>query len=200
MKDAILRRQKDRFFRPLVERYLSTTSPNLLSIIAVVPGLLSAIAIFEGYLAIGLTLWLFNRFLDGIDGLAARVHNKKSDLGGYLDLILDFVAYLVVPIAFAAARPEPILLWSLIFLLASYQMNTLSWTLLSALQEKRSRGSGDRLTSIELPAGLIEGAETTIFYSLFFLASTVVEWLFFLMGALVFLTAAQRVRWAIRNL
>jgi len=200
MKDALLREQKDRVLRPLVEQFLGNVSPNLLSYIAVVPGILAAVAVFSEYYWLGLFLWLLNRLMDGIDGLAARVQDTKTDLGGYLDLLLDFAVYLAVPIAFVLAAPSTALLWALAFLLGSYQINTLSWTLLSSILEKRQQSESGRLTSIEMPPGLIEGAETVLIYSLFFILPQYAFWLFLLMGTLVFFTAGQRIVWAYRNI
>jgi hypothetical protein len=60
--------------------------------------------------------------------------------------------------------------------------------------------SANRLTSIEMPAGLIEGAETIAFYTLFYLLPSYVGYLFVIFGALVLFTAGQRVWWAARNL
>jgi phosphatidylglycerophosphate synthase len=138
--------------------------------------------------------------LDGVDGLAARVHNKTSDWGGYLDLLMDWVIYLLVPLAFVWAMPTTQNLWAMIFLLVSFQVNTLSWTLLSAILEKRREGDRGRLTTMEMPTGLIEGAETVFLFSLFFLLPGYVAALFWIMGALVFFTAGQRFWWAWHNL
>ncbi|MGB5050729.1 MAG: CDP-alcohol phosphatidyltransferase family protein, partial [Caldilineaceae bacterium] len=141
-----------------------------------------------------------NRLLDGLDGVVARIHGKQSDFGGYLDLLLDYVVYLAIPVAFVWATPTAPHIWSLISLLVSYQINSLSWTLLSSLLEKQQLIGGKRLTSIEMPAGLIEGAETVIFYTLFFLLPAYIPWLFGLMAGLVVVTACQRIWWARRNL
>lgn len=200
MKDALLRREKDRLLRPLVARYLANVSPNQLSIVAVIPGILAAVAVVNGQVGVGLLLWLLNRVLDGIDGLAARIHNKASDWGGYLDLLLDFVVYLLVPLSFVWATPTAQNLWALIFLLLSFQVNTLSWTLLSAILEKRRQGERNRLTTMEMPTGLIEGAETVFLFSLFFILPGYVAALFWIMGALVFFTAGQRFWWAWQHL
>jgi hypothetical protein len=47
-----------------------------------------------------------------------------------------------------------------------------------------------------MPSGLIEGAETIIFYTLFLLLPGALVPLFWLMAALVLLTAGQRMVWA----
>jgi phosphatidylglycerophosphate synthase len=200
MKDGVLREQKDRVLEPVAQRFFSSVSPNLISFIALVPGLLSAAAIVQGELAWGIGFWLLNRVLDGLDGVVARIHDKQSDFGGYLDLLLDYVVYLAIPIAFVIAAPTPAHFWTLIGLLAAYQINSLSWTLLSSLLEKRQSAAVERLTSIEMPAGLIEGAETVVFYTLFFLLPAYIPWLFGVMAALVVVTAIQRVWWAWHNL
>lgn len=200
MKDRVLREQKDRLLEPVAQRFFSSVPPNLISIVALIPGLLSAAAIVQGELGWGIGFWLLNRVLDGLDGIVARIHGKQSDFGGYLDLLLDYVVYLAIPIAFVIAQPTVSHSWTLIALLAAYQINSLSWTLLSSLLEKRQAATKDRDTSIEMPTGLIEGAETVVFYTLFFLLPGYIPWLFGVMAALVVVTACQRVWWAWHHL
>jgi len=199
VKDALLREKKDQWLAPFAAAYLGRVSPNLISLAAMVVGVLAAMAVFWQAPTWGLGLWLLNRLLDGLDGAVARVHHKSSDLGGYLDLMGDFVVYLAVPIAFVAANPSPPAWWALAILLCSYQMNSLSWALLAAiLAARRHRSRG--LTTVEMPPGLIEGAETAVFYTLFFLWPQALVPLFGVFAALVFLTAGQRVLWAWHHL
>lgn len=200
MRDMALRAQKDRLLTPLVARLSTSIHPNTVSVVALVVGLASAAAVMRGAFGLGLGLWIANRILDGIDGLMARVHHKQSDFGGYLDLLLDFLVYLAVPLAFVVALPSTLIYWGGLALISSYVLNTISWTVLSAILEKRSRQPSARLTTVAMPSGLIEGAETILFYVLFFLLPHRVGWLFLVMAALVLLTAAQRVVWAAQNL
>ncbi len=200
MRDASLRQKKDDFLNPLANRLLGAVHPNVISVIAMVVGLMSVAAVMGRLFWLGLALWIANRILDGLDGVVARVHNKQSDFGGYLDLLLDFVIYLTVPAAFVFVNPTPFNLWALVLLFAIYVLNSLSWTLLSTILEKRRMQSATRLTSIEMPPGLIEGAETIAFYTLFYLLPGQVGYLFVIFGVLVLFTAGQRVWWAARNL
>ncbi|MCB0130320.1 MAG: CDP-alcohol phosphatidyltransferase family protein [Caldilineaceae bacterium] len=200
MRDMSLRAKKDEFMVPLARRLFGAVHPNTVSLIAMVVGLIAAVAILSEQYWIGLALWLLNRILDGLDGVVARVHDKQSDFGGYLDLLLDFVVYLTVPMAFVWVQPTPFNLWALVALVAVYVLNTLSWTVLSAMLEKRQRASARRLTSVEMPPGLIEGAETILFYTLFFLLSAYVGYLYLLFSGLVIFTVAQRVWWAYQTL
>ncbi len=43
--------------------------------------------------------------LDGLDGSVARRFNKQTDLGGYLDILCDFIVYALVPIGVTLGRP-----------------------------------------------------------------------------------------------
>ncbi len=200
MRDASLRRKKDDILNPLADRFLGSVHPNLISVIAMVVGLASVAAIMGRFYWLGLALWVANRILDGLDGVVARAHGKQSDFGGYLDLILDFVVYLAIPAAFVYVNPTPLNLWALALLFAIYVLNTLSWTLLSTILEKRAMQTSGRLTTIEMPAGLIEGAETIAFYTLFYFLPEYSGILFIVFSSLVLFTAGQRVWWAAKNL
>lgn len=200
MQDAYLRRQKDRLLTPMAGQMFAGIHPNMVSMVALIIGLGSVAAIMMQLYWIGLVLWAINRIMDGLDGVIARVHHKQSDFGGFLDLFLDFIIYLTVPIAFIWAMPTTVNLWAGIALLGSYVMNSISWTTLAALLEKRNRQTANRLTSMEMPTGLIEGAETMIFYTLFYFLPAWIAVLFAVMAVLVYYTAAQRVWWAYQTL
>ncbi|MEZ4865273.1 MAG: CDP-alcohol phosphatidyltransferase family protein [Caldilineaceae bacterium] len=200
MQDAFLRRQKDRLLTPMAGSMFATIHPNVVSLVAMGIGLGSAVAILLQLYWVGLGLWLLNRIIDGFDGVIARVHQKQSDFGGYLDLFLDFIIYLAVPLAFVAAMPTVANLWAGLALIASYVLNTISWTTLAALLEKRQRQTVNRLTSMEMPTGLVEGAETIFLYTLFYLLPNQIALLFTIMAVLVLYTASQRIGWAYRNL
>ena len=200
MRDVALRAQKDRLLTPLAESFFAAVHPNVVSVLAFTVGALAAVAVLRHAYLLGLGLWITNRVLDGLDGLVARTHAKQSDFGGYLDLLLDYLVYLLVPISFVAADPAPVNLWAVLLLISSYVLNAVSWIMLSALLEKRRMHSVGRLTSIEMPAGLIEGAETILFYMLFYFVPAHIAVAFAVMALLVFFTAGQRVVWAYRHL
>ncbi len=110
------------------------------------------------------------------------------------------VIYLAAPISFVIAAPSTINLWALVFLLSSFYVNTMSWAGLSAILEQKHLSDLERLTSMEMPSGLIEGAETIFFYSLLFMLPNQVAILFSVMAVLVFFTVGQRLWWANRHL
>lgn len=201
MLDPVLRRWKDRLLDPFA-RALPGVSPTLLTAIGLAVGLASAYAAWHGLFMPALALWLANRTVDGLDGAVARMHGKASDLGGYLDLVTDFVVYASIPAALAL-RPgaEPGLAAAAVLLLAAFYVNTVSWTVAAALLEKRVRvpDGPRRRTSVPIPEGLISGGETILLYSLFFLLPQHQMLLFHVMAALTALTVVQRVIWASRT-
>jgi phosphatidylglycerophosphate synthase len=129
----------------------------------------------------------------------ARLHRRQSDLGGYLDILADYVVYAGFPLALVIGTPSRAGYLSLALLLAIFYLNTASWMYLAAILEKRQHGSGE-LTTITMPAGLIGGTETIIFYTLFLIWPHYLVPLYLLMSGLVLVTVGQRLVWAVRHL
>jgi phosphatidylglycerophosphate synthase len=202
MVDKILRGPKEQLLSPIAFGLPRSLSPTALTIAAFGVGLLAALAAWQQLFGTALALWALNRFLDGLDGTLARVHGKQSDVGGYLDIVLDTVIYAAIPIGLVLARPSTAAWLSLVALLASFYINGASWMYLAALLEKRSQGAQAQreLTAITMPGGIIEGTETVIFYSLFLLAPGLLVPLFWTMALLVGATIGQRLLWAWRTL
>ncbi|HYW52072.1 MAG TPA: CDP-alcohol phosphatidyltransferase family protein, partial [Gemmatimonadaceae bacterium] len=90
MFDHLLRGLKDRLLAPLA-MLLRGVPPNVISVVALLLGIAAAVAAARGAWGIGLALWLANRITDGLDGTVARVAERQTDFGGYLDILLDFV-------------------------------------------------------------------------------------------------------------
>ena len=199
MVDRYLRGVKERGLEPLVRR-LEPVPPLAITLLSFLFGLVSVAVTALGGLAAGLTLWVLSWVLDGIDGHLARHKQQQTDLGGYLDTLSDLAVYALIPVALWAAFADTTSALSLALLLASFYLNIGSWMYLAALLEKRRRGAASETTSVTMPGGLVEGTETFVFFCLFFLLPQQLTWLFGLMALLVFVSALQRVVWAVRNL
>lgn len=201
MIDDILRMPKEKIMEPLAKA-LPGVSPTAITLTACLVGVTSGVAAAGQHYGLALGLWGANRLLDGLDGTLARANGKESDLGGYLDLVLDMVVYAAIPLGLALGSDLPFVSLALAALFASFYINSATWMVLSSLLEKRCQGAKARgeLTTVTIPRGLIEGLETFIFYSLFLLFPHWLTGLFSLMAGLVVLTSIQRVAWAIRNL
>lgn len=199
MFDDVLRQLKDNVLDRAVRPFASI-HPNVVTVLAFLVGVLAAGLILQQHYLLGLVGWLSSRLLDGLDGAIARVHNKQSDFGGYLDILLDFAIYALIPLALVLADPTPLRYVLLALLLASFYINAASWMHLAALLEKRALRRANILTSVVLPPGIIAGTETIVFYCLFILFPTYLEALFAAMAVLVLLTVVQRLVWAARHL
>ena len=197
--DERLRATKERILLPVAGR-LRGVSPMVLTVGSLGVGLAAAWAAAGGWNLVALVLWLANRLLDGLDGEVARRSSRDSDLGGYADLLADFVVYALVPIGLAYGQADPAAWRFLAWMLASFYLNAGSWILLTALLEKRRHSLGARRTSLHMPAGLIEGTETMLLYVLFLLLPGQLPILFAVAALLVMVTAAQRLLWARRRL
>ena len=198
MVDRYLRGPKDIVLNGTA-KHLHNIHPTSITLLAFGLGLIAAISTAMGNYSWGLFFWLLNRIFDGLDGSIARLWGKQSDLGGYIDIMLDLVIYALIPLSLVIANPSEVAYLSLGVLLASFYINAGSWMFLAAILEKRGLGTKKK-TSIAMPSGFIEGAETIIFYCLFLAFSGALITLFNLMALLVLLTTLQRIIWAIKHL
>lgn len=139
-----------------------------------------------------------NRVADGLDGAVARARGK-TDFGGYLDIVCDFVFYAAIPMAFVLRDPSANGVAGA-FLLATFYINGSTFLGYAVLAEKRgmeTRSRGEK--SLYFTAGLLEGTETIAF----FLILCLVPWAFaplaWVFGSLCLVTALSRVLLARRS-
>ncbi len=140
-------------------------SANVITWVGFALGLLAALLIaFQAYWP-ALVLLLMSRLCDGLDGAVARVHGK-TDLGGFLDIVLDFAFYGVIPVAFVLANPTDNAIAGATVLLAFY-VNGASFLTYALMAEKKGVNDGDRGSkSLLYTAGLAEGSETIAIFCL----------------------------------
>jgi phosphatidylglycerophosphate synthase len=198
--DARLRRlidpPLDRLSAPLVARGISA---NAVTVAGFALGLGAAAAIAGRAYLLGLALLLLNRLCDGLDGAVAR-RRGLTDLGGFLDIVLDFLIYAAVPFAFALADPAanaP----AAAFLIFSF-MGTGSSFLAYAIMAAR-RGVSTELRgrkSLYYLGGLTEGTETILAFVLACLWPALFPWIALIFGLLCWLTTATRIAVAVQTL
>jgi phosphatidylglycerophosphate synthase len=138
-----------------------------------------------------LALILLNRLADGLDGAVAR-HARQTDLGGYLDIVLDFLFYSGVVFFFAVGRPEAAL--PAAFLIFSFVGTGASFLAFAALAAKRGITTAARGSkSIYYLGGLTEGSETIALFVAICLLPQHFAWFAWGFGALCWLTTAVRI-------
>ncbi|MGH6631778.1 MAG: CDP-alcohol phosphatidyltransferase family protein [Sphingopyxis sp.] len=159
----------DARLRPLIEPPLDAMgralaargiSANLLTLTGLGLGLAAAVAIGCGAYGWGLILVALNRLLDGLDGAVARAAGP-TELGGYLDILADFVFYASVPVGFGFAASEN-LPYALV-LVATFVLSGVSFLAFAAIAAQRgnvTRPQGSK--AFLYSTGIAEGAETIV--------------------------------------
>ena len=190
----------DRHLRPWIDPPLDRlgrrlaaagVGANAVTLAGLVAGLMAAGAIVAGAFWLALGLIALSRLADGLDGAVARARGP-SDFGGYLDITADFLFYGAIPLAFVLHDPAANGAAGA-FLLLSFYVNGASFLGYAILAERhglQTRSHG--VKSLYFTAGLLEGAETILFFVLLCLwpdGFAVLAWVF---GGLCFVTALAR--------
>lgn len=148
-------------------------------------------ALATGNYGLALILLALNRLLDGLDGAVARA-TRHSALGGYLDIVGDYVFYAGVPLGFALAAPSENALPAAA-LLASFLLTCSSFLAYAALAAQQDvEAEPERPKSFFYSRGLMEGTETIAFFVAMMLWPARFALLAWIFAALCVLTALQR--------
>lgn len=171
---------------------------NLVTWVGFLVGVLAALAIAGGYFYNGLVLLLLSRLCDGLDGAIAR-QSEKTDLGGFLDIVLDFAFYGMIPLAFIVANPEMNGAAGGVLLLAFY-INGASFLAYGLVAEKRGldeKARGNK--SLLYTTGLAEAGETIAVFILMCLFPTWFSIISLVFAAVVVVTTITRFIMAYRE-
>jgi phosphatidylglycerophosphate synthase len=175
----------------------SGISANAITLVGFAVGLLAVPCLALGWYGVALVAILLNRLADGLDGAVAR-RTRLTDLGGYLDIVCDFVFYAAVPFGFAlASRENAVPAAFLIFSFAGTGSSFLAFAILAAKRNLATEAQGRK--SLYYLGGITEGTETI---ALFIALCIVPAWfpaLAYLFGALCWLTTITRMLSAWRS-
>jgi phosphatidylglycerophosphate synthase len=122
-------------------------------------GLAAAALVGSGQYLAGAGAILLSRLCDGLDGAMAR-ETRPTDVGGFLDIALDFIFYAAIPLGFAVADPSrnalaaATLLAAFVGTMASF----LAFAVLAAKRQLDSLAYPDK--SFYFLGGLTEATET----------------------------------------
>jgi len=190
----------DTTLRPVIDaplnaagRYLAAAGAgaNAVTLAGLVTGIAAGVAIAFAEFWAGFALIVVNRVLDGLDGAVARA-THTTDRGGYLDIVVDYVFYGSVPLAFALADPARNAIPAAA-LLAAFCLTATSFLAFAAIAAKRGlETAAHGRKSFFYSTGLVEGTETI---ALFLLMAALpgrfpaIAWIF---AALCVVTTLQR--------
>lgn len=172
---------------------------NWITVLGFVVGMMAVPALYFEQTGLALLLIIMNRLMDGLDGAVARVQGP-TDLGGYLDITLDFIFYSAIVFGFALMNPlENALAAS--FVIFSFMGTGSSFLAFAIMAEKRSIERLDYgRKSLYFLGGLAEGSETIAFLVLICVLPEYFVWLAYGFGAICWVTTATRIYAGYRTL
>ncbi|MBD3350951.1 MAG: hypothetical protein GF364_05640 [Candidatus Lokiarchaeota archaeon] len=200
MLDTLLSREKYRkIFKKIVERFFyEKVSANQLTIIGLVLGLISAlIIILSTYFGnnynlriVSAVVLIISMIFDVMDGTLARMEGKTK-FGGILDIFCDRSVEVAIILALVYSNPF-ILMWSGLLSLASIVLCITIFLLISSVFPEDSIQEEEKV--IVYSKGLMERAETLIFFILCILLPQFAVFILYIFSILVFFTAFQRLK------
>ena len=185
--------------KPLVviaKIFIKLIKPNHMTILGFILGLLMCVLVFFQFYLTALILLVLNRLCDGLDGTMARL-TIPSPLGGYLDIVFDFIIYSGFVLAFGLSNSNyTIISMVLLFLYIGTGTTFLARAAIQTQLDKIPESSDSKK---ELPksfyysSGLIEGTETTIFMILCLLLPNFYIFISIIFGILCLITFVSRI-------
>ncbi len=152
--------------------------------------------IFQSYNA-AIVLIVLSRLMDGLDGPLAR-QSQATDIGGYFDIVADFIFYSGVVFFFALGRPDHALAAAfLIFSFMGTGTSFLAYAIIAAKRGVVSEHQGKK--SFYYLSGITEGAETIATLVLICLLPDWFSQIAIFYGILCWLTTLGRVRAAMED-
>jgi phosphatidylglycerophosphate synthase len=154
-------------------------------------GLGAAGAVWLGQMGLAALLLIAGRLCDGLDGAVAHA-TRRTDRGGFLDIVCDFTFYGALPLAFALYDPGANALAACV-LLFSFYVNGATFLAYATIAARRGLESTSRgHKTIYFTAGLAEGSETILAFLAMLLVPGWFAGLAYGFAALVLVTALSR--------
>ncbi len=193
MLDGVIRRQIDPVLDGMSQILADKgVTANAVTLAGCALGAAAGAAVAFHYFLAGALLIMISRLCDGLDGGVAKIRGK-TDFGGFLDIVLDFVFYGAIPVGFAFANPTQNAIPAVVLLFVFY-INGASFLAFAIMAEKRKMATDVRgKKSLFYTTGLVEATETII---VFILACFMPDWfpaLAWLFAAACGITALARI-------
>ncbi len=137
-------------------------SPNNITFIGFGFGVLMCISIIIDQYLLAIIFLFLNRLLDGLDGVMARLQ-IPTPLGGYLDIVLDFLIYGGFVLSFGITEQNNTFL-SMVLLFCYIGTGSTFLAKAAILPSLTNQNLNEEIPkSFHYAVGLIEGTETILF-------------------------------------
>ena len=142
--------------------FLKFISPNHLTLIGFSFGVLMCLSIIIDQYLIAIIFLFLNRLSDGLDGVMARLQTP-TPLGGYLDIVLDFLIYGGFVLSFGITEQNNTLL-SMVLLFCYIGTGSTFLAKAAILPSLTNQNLSEEIPkSFHYAVGLVEGTETIVF-------------------------------------
>ena len=162
MFDRQIQKYTQKPLQYIAKLFLTFISPNHMTLIGFGFGVLMCLSIIIDQYLIAIIFLFFNRLSDGLDGVMARLQTP-TPLGGYLDIVLDFLIYGGFVLSFGITEQNNTFL-SMILLFCYIGTGSTFLAKAAILPSLNNQNSNEEIPkSFHYAVGLIEGTETIIF-------------------------------------
>jgi len=146
----------------IAKLFLKFISPNHMTLIGFSFGVLMCLFIIIDQYLMAIIFLFLNRLSDGLDGTMARLQTP-TPLGGYLDIVLDFLIYGGFVLSFGITEQNNTLL-SMILLFCYIGTGSTFLAKAAILPSLTNQTLNEEIPkSFHYAVGLVEGTETIIF-------------------------------------
>ena len=162
MFDRQIQKYTQKPLQYIAKLFLKFISANHMTLIGFGFGVLMCLSIIIDQYLIAIIFLFFNRLSDGLDGVMARLQTP-TPLGGYLDIVLDFLIYGGFVLSFGITEQNNTFL-SMILLFCYIGTGSTFLAKAAILPSLTNQNSNAEIPkSFHYAVGLIEGTETIIF-------------------------------------
>ena len=162
MFDSQIQKYTQRPLQYIAKLFLKFISPNHMTLIGFSFGILMCLTIIIDQYLIAIIFLFLNRLSDGLDGSMARLQTP-TPLGGYLDIVLDFLIYGGFVLSFGITEQNNTFL-SMILLFCYIGTGSTFLAKAAILPSLTNQNLNEEIPkSFHYAVGLVEGTETIIF-------------------------------------
>jgi|TARA_B100001939_G_scaffold14095_1_gene12054 phosphatidylglycerophosphate synthase len=192
MFDRQIQKYTQKPLQYIAKLFLKFISPNHMTLIGFSFGVLMCLSIIIDQYLIAIIFLFLNRLADGLDGTMARLQTP-TPLGGYLDIVLDFLIYSGFVLSFGVTEQNNTLT-SMILLFCYIGTGSTFLAKAAILPSLTNQNLNEEIPkSFHYAVGLVEGTETIVFMVLCLLFPNLFIYFSFIFIILCLITIVFRI-------
>ena len=192
MFDREIQKYTQKPLQYIAKLFLKFITPNHMTLIGFSFGVVMCLSIIIDQYLIAIIFLFLNRLADGLDGTMARLQTP-TPLGGYLDIVLDFLIYSGFVLSFGVTEQNNTLT-SMILLFCYIGTGSTFLAKAAILPSLTNQNLNEEIPkSFHYAVGLVEGTETIVFMVLCLLFPNLFIYFSFIFIILCLITIVFRI-------